>query len=98
MQKAFFFFVMLRICKCKKHIICSLVLDDRHCTSYDCPYFNLLYLTSTLKYGSEQLFQGYLTNLAVIAIFFSFWIFPGLHFSGISFHVQHYSYSSLFTP
>lgn len=65
-------FLMLRqlIWKCKKHIIYGFVLNDRHCTSYDCCYFKLVCLTGVLKNGPIQTFQGYLSEMTETALFF----------------------------
>lgn len=78
--RGFLIFLMLwqLILKHKKHIIIGFVLNDRHCTSYDCCYFKFSYLTGMLKNEPVQTFQGYLSEMTDCNIFLAGfpWISP----------------------
>lgn len=47
--------------------IYGFVLHDIHCTSCDCCYFKLSYLSGMLKNESVQILQGYLSDMTETA-------------------------------
>lgn len=52
------------------HSIYGFVLNDIHCTSCDCCYFKLSYLTGMLKNEPVQTLHGYLSDMIETATLF----------------------------